>query len=527
MTMLSLLLTLTAFAKKPEPAPVEPVAPPAPAGMTDSDRASAFTGWATALASGNRDAAATALIALIDDPSKETVHGEAWAHLGELYAQMDLKLAAIGAIGKGLSLDPTHTAGSVVTALPLIEETGESGAVGQALGRNVGILASGATGSGSQPGLDAGARNRLSVVAARQQLDDKSYGPAAAILMMGTKDAAGFEDVELMRGVVLAQQDRHGDALVPLLTAQALGIQADRDDKWRNTTQLNVARAYYSSGNYGQAIASYSAIDRSSDFWLDAQFERAWAHFRGNDVNGALAMLFTHESVFFTDFFYPEADLLRAYSLFVMCKFPDASKEMDSFLEKYAPIEKELASVSMSPREAFEDVKALRDEAPTKLPIYVLRPFRHEQRLTDALASVEASEDELKKAEKTGGRLGAIATTLIEEQRDARIETEGKRVLARVEKAKGDLAAMLEGIEITRLDLLNLETQMYERAAATGVMDYGTHIEKLRDMKKKKQGFRVWPWQGEYWADELGWYVFDARPDCPESMARGEGQAAP
>ena len=112
-------------------------------------------------------------------------------------------------------------------------------------------------------------------------------------------------------------------------------------------------------------------------------------------------------------------------------------------------------------------------------------------------------------------------------QREARVEAEGKRVLARVEKAKGDLEAMLEGIEITRLDLLNLETQMYERAAATGVLEYGSHIEKLRDMKKKKQGFRVWPWQGEYWADELGWYVFDARPDCPESMARGDAQGAP
>jgi hypothetical protein len=306
-----------------------------------------------------------------------------------------------------------------------------------------------------------------------------------------------------------------------------MGIQKDRDDKWRNTAQLNVARAYYSSGNYGQAIASYAAIERSSDWWLDAQFERAWAHFRGNDVNGALSMLFNHESVFFTDFFYPEADLLRAYSLFVMCKFPDASKEMDAFVEKYGPIEKELDAISLSPQEAFADVVAFRDEEPTKLPIYVLRPFRHEQRLTDAIAAVEASDDELKQAEKVGGRLGALATELVKAQREARVEAEGKRVLARVEKAKADLKAMLEGIEITRLDLLNLETQMYERAAATGVLEYGSHIEKLRDMKKKKQGFRVWPWQGEYWADELGWYVFDARPDCPESMARGEGQGAP
>lgn len=521
MTVLSLLLALSAWAKpKNDPEPVVPV-PMAPAGMADSARAAAFTGWAKALASGNREAAASELLALIDDPTKSDVHGEAWAHLGELYAQMDLKLAAIGAIGKGLSLDPTHTAGSVLTALPLIEATGESGAVGRALGSNVAILASTTT------PLDPAAKNRLAVIAARQQMEQKSYGTAAAILMMGSKGAPGFEDVELVRGIVLSQQDRHADALAPFLTAQALGIQADRDDEWRNVAQLDVARAYYSSGNYGQAIASYAAIDRSSDWWLDAQFERAWAHFRGNDVNGALAMLFNHESVFFTDFFYPEADLLRAYSLFVMCKFPDASKEMDAFIAKYGPIESELAGISMSPKDALADVTAFRDEQSTRLPTYVLRPFRHEQRLTDTMASLALADEEIARAKSVGGRTGDLAATLIEEQRDARVEVEGERVLARLAKAKADLAAMLEGIEITRLDLLNLETQMYERAAATGVMEYGSNIEKLRDLKKKKPGFQVWPWRGEYWADELGWYVFNARPDCPESMARGEAQGAP
>ena len=29
-------------------------------------------------------------------------------------------------------------------------------------------------------------------------------------------------------------------------------------------------------------------------------------------------------------------------------------------------------------------------------------------------------------------------------------------------------------------------------------------------------------WQGEYWADELGYYRIDTKPECPENMMRGE-----
>jgi tetratricopeptide (TPR) repeat protein len=509
-TLLALLGLAQAQNPVPSPGPSPGPSPVQPAALSDAQRGAEFTTWAMAMAQGNRDAALAALVTLIDDPAKAAVHGEAWAHLGEVYADMNLPLAALGALGKGISLDPTHTAAQVPRALELVEEVHEGGLVAKALGNNLGIQ------------VDPKVRNQLSAVAARQQIEAGSYQAAIAILMMADKDQPGFEDVELLRGVALSQQDQHSNAVAPLLTAAALAVQNKRDQRYIDTVNLNVARTYYSAGNYGQAISWYAKVSRGSDYWIEAQFERAWAHFRGNDMNGALSMLFNHDSPFFEDFFWPEVDLLRSYSLFVMCKFKDATVEMDQFAAKYEPIGQELAGLSLSPAEAFEDVRAFRADEPTTIPNYVLRPFRHEKRLDDALAAVDQADEELRKTDKLEGRAAEIATQLITEQRDARIQTEGKRVLARVETARAELASMLEGMEITRLDLLNLETEMYERAAATGVLEYGNHIEQLRQMRKEKRGFRVWPWQGEYWADELGWFVFSARPDCPESMARGD-----
>lgn len=516
MRLLAVLSALSALPALLSPTDAFAQAPAPPAGGAgDEQRAAAFTGWASALASGKREEAANALVAIIDDPSMAYAHGEAWGHLGEYYADLELPLAAVGAMGRGMGLDPAHADKFAARALKLGDEIGENGLVGVAVGNNVGIR------------VPDDVRNLLAVAAARHQIDEDAYGPAAAILMMADKDGAHFETVEALRGVVLSQQGQHGDALAPLLTAQALGIRNGRDERWNDTATLNVARAYYAAGDYTRAILEYAKIDRSSDWWLDAQFERAWAHFRGNDTNGALAMLHNHGSPFFEDFYYPEADLLRAYSLFVMCKFGDAGEEMERFVAKYQPLLQELSGLSPTPEEAFADAEAFRDGKPTRIPDYVLRPYRYDQRIADAIATIERAGDETKALRKLDGRAKDIAIELIETQRASRIRSEGERIVARIDRAEQELASMLQGIEITRLDLLNLETQMYERAAATGVLDYGNHIGKLKELKRTKRGYRVWPWQGEYWADELGWFVFNARPDCPESLARGEEGGRP
>lgn len=502
------LLATAGFAAKGKGNNPAPTA--ASAAVSDSERAKAFTPWAMALAAGDKAAAADALLALVDDPAKAAVHGEAWGHLGEMYAELGLELAATGAFGKALSLDPGRGNMFADKALALVEKTREGGLVAEALGTQLSIQ------------IPPEKKNAAAVLGARYQLDHGGYGTALGLLMTANKAGAGFEDVELLRGVVLAQQQRANDAIVPLVTAATLGEQNKRDPEWLNTANIDVARAFYTSGNYGQAIEYYAKVERSSDLWLDAQFERAWAHFRGEDMNGALAMLFTHETPFFEDLFYPEADLLRAYGLFLMCKFPDATKEMNRFAEKYDPMQTELRGLALTPNEAFEDVRSYLGGQTTRIPGYILRPFQHEQRIADAVSAVALAYDELSRVSKAPGRSGEVAKDLVIAQRDARIAQEGQRVLARLDAAKEDLASMLQGIEITRIDLLSLEAQMYERAAATGTLDYGAEVDRLRELSRNKRGFRVWPWQGEYWADEVGWYVFKAQPDCPESLARGK-----
>jgi len=503
MALLGLLLALPASAQEtPEFAP--------PPTMSAEEKAAAISGPAAALASGNVQQAGDQLFAIIGDPSKAPVHGAAWAMLAGLYEKEGVQIPATLAWSKALELDPETYADKVLHAAELASNIGDDGDLAPVLGNNVALAKDGA------------ARNQLARIAGRYHLRRGNYGPALGALLMGDKDAPGFAEVELLRGVVLAQQQRYNDAIAPLLTAQTAFAGQPDGAKLAEAATLNVARAYYAAEDWGQAILWYSKVGRTSDHWLEAQFERAWAHFRAEDMNGALGLLMNHGAPFFDDWYFPEQDLLRAYSMFLICKFPDASREMDAFAEKYQGVQGELDQVAgLSPQQAFDDVKAFRAGQTTQIPGYILLPFRGEDRYGEAIRFVGVADAELSKAESIPGTAGAEARKMIEQRRQSRIEEEGQRAIDKVEAARTQLADMLQSIEITKLDLLSLEQQMYERAAATGVLDAGGGRKK-RD-KQVRKGFREWDWQGEYWADELGWYVVNTAPECPAELTKGGG----
>jgi hypothetical protein len=82
-----------------------------------------------------------------------------------------------------------------------------------------------------------------------------------------------------------------------------------------------------------------------------------------------------------------------------------------------------------------------------------------------------------------------------------------------------ELSMMLNDSEISKLDILQMETRLYERAAAVGEMPDAREVVR-RDFRTRK-GQVFWPWQGEYWADEAGYYKFSARPECPNGLTPG------
>lgn len=459
------------------------------------------------------EARAIALFDVIDDDAQSEDHAQAWARMGTTLSDADLDGAALIAFSKAFELDADGTSKDAERAIEIADAIGDHALVTTPLVSLERIPA------------ETDARSRIAYLIARQQLRDDHLGAALTWIAKVDKESPSFADSEGLRGVVLASQGKPAESLAPFQTARALGVTQRRGERFDIKMLMNVSRAYYANKNWGQAIYQYSLVPRESEYWAEAHFERAWAHFRGADMRGVLGLTTTHASPFLEKHWFPEAHLLRAQAMFYLCKFGSAVTEMDTFEGRYAPVKEQLDNTvsSMSAVEAWADVTGWLDGERSKLPEMVLRPYRSEDRLAEARQAVIAYRAEAGSTSSLGAASERVAGWA-SGRADAIEEKEGARVLSRARRQASELEELLTGLELARIDILQLESRLYEQAAATGTLEQGGRVAKLRDLRKQKRDHQVWPFQGEYWVDELGWYQVDATSACPASMARKVGE---
>ena len=506
---LTLTLTTPARARRPPPAPPPPAPPAAP---TMEERQATFGEVDELLREGKKKQAADGLLAIAGDPAHAVFHAEAYARLAALLDDLGFPYAGLVAVQKALTIDPEGVSSAIVLAMQLAQKTGDIELIESVFVTNVGVS------------VDDQTRGTIALLAARAAHRQGNNAVASAILKLVPASHPEYLEAKALEGVVLSMQGRHNDALAPLLTATAMAQEKRRDDeRLRNVLALNTARAYFGAGNYPRAIESYLLVDRASPYWPEAQFERAWSHFRLEDVNGTLSQLQTLQAPYFESWYFPEADLLRIYSLFLMCKFPSAEQGINDFQARYTPIRDELRALgARPPQELYDALVKHVDGQATDLPRMITRKYEVEDRFLDNLQAVARAEAELKRIrgmqESPFAQTGA---TWLNERRDALVQSESERIRDKINSMADELDEMLYATETNKLDIMRLETRLYEAAARDGAMP-DARATVRRDVRTGR-GQLYWPWQGEYWADEVGYYKINTQPECPAGLRPGDG----
>jgi tetratricopeptide (TPR) repeat protein len=470
-----------------------------------------WTGAFDRLAKGDWQGAADEAETVLADPARSGDHAAAWGMLGDALIKGGMPYAGLVASIEGVRIAAGPNSPFYRDVLPTVDQLDEAAWAGGPLGADFGVP------------LDDTTRSHLAYIAARHHFAQGSWGAVLGLLPLITPDSPYALDGRLLQGVTLAQQERFEDALVPLLDVRERA--AGRDPHFQELVDLDLARTFYATGNFGRALEFYNRVSRADSAWPEALFERAWAHYRVDDMAGALGLLMTHTSPFFEDYYLPEAELLKAQSLYLMCKFPDTKETIGEFEQHYKPTLQQIRAGlgKLDAKGAWDDANNMLAGRATTLPTPLLRRFATDARFNGAVAAVAVADQDLVSLDRLKGHaFTARVKPLLSARREARIAEQGGRVLEYARASEDDLNDMLTGIELTLIDLLSHEARLYEQAAVTNELPQSPKdLGKIRKDAKKK-GKRIWPFQGEYWADELGWYRVESRPDCPTDMRRGE-----
>ena len=308
---------------------------------------------------------------------------------------------------------------------------------------------------------------------------------------------------------------------VLLARQEASGLKPE-EQELLELTYLAMARVFYSTGDYNRAIKYYSRLGRKSTSWPTAMFESSWAYFQLDLYNKALGNLHSLASPFFAKAYFPEATILSAVLFFYNCKFPRVRYVLEEFEFSYMPLRDEIDAIitkyddsskmfewlnKLSKGESEEDEKLQRILGASLADKEVLRKVS----LIDAIDK----EDRKIKEMPSTWRNSDLGASLMQETvvaRELAIADAGDLVKARLERVKREL------------DNLTLEREriLFEVSRAEqGELDADWRAEQVvsknvtdKDAIQVNSKQIYWKFDGEYWKDELGYYLFNINTEC-------------
>ncbi len=383
--------------------------------------------------------------------------------------------------------------------------------------------------------------NELLYIMGRYKYDQQEFEEANELFGRVATDSSFFIKAKFFEGISHIRMRRARPAIASFRSiVEAIdegNVEGVEDEeRMNNLAWISLARLYYTAANstdpetgeraidgrlLGQAVEAWNTVDQGSEYWLDALFESSWAFFLADEFSRALGNVHTIFSPYFEDAYYPEAIVLKAVTFFVNCQFDNALAMIGKFHEMFDPVRQELEAklaqfedntqffefltkvrageANLSPNIRGVVATALSDRTLLRNIEYVNVLEAEEARLAEAPAELQNSS------------LGARVLQDVAVAKSFAVDQTGDLARARYNRLIDELANQANQVDTVELEIVTAQRgqldqelqQQMTAAQRTGGGDVEVDEEH-----------QLWPFDGEYWRDELGFYRQQVTNQC-------------
>jgi tetratricopeptide (TPR) repeat protein len=296
----------------------------------------------------------------------------------------------------------------------------------------------------------------------------------------------------------------------------------EREEKLYELTQLAMARVFYSTGSYDTSLKYYAKIPRKSNNWLNVLFETSWAYFQIDRYNKALGNLLTLNSPFFRDAYFPEGPILAGVIYFYNCKYKRVRDVLEDFKEEYEPLIgtiTELREQKQDPLmmlQFFQDIQKGEVDLDDRLR-RIVAAAREDRQLQAKIDLIGTIQREQKRYENLSSsfrdtELGKFLKNTLQQELGVAQGEAGTRIDQRLASVVDDLRGLSTQrkeilFEVTRAEKGEIEADL----RAGMVLEANETDDPSVDISDEEL---YWTFDGEYWKDELGYYVFSLNTEC-------------
>ncbi len=292
--------------------------------------------------------------------------------------------------------------------------------------------------------------------------------------------------------------------------------------------QLSIARAYYQKQNWEKSIEAYSNIPRDSVMWHDALFEKTWAMLRAARFRSTLSNFQTLHSTFYEDAFMPETLLLRSIVYLYICKYDEMEKVVGLFESQYGPMSNKInqyleqnnsaEAYFLEVNKAYIVKKDAESKKSFNIPYNAIKNIAEEGDVRRTYAYLKKLNDERKLIDENpnlkSSPVGAYANRIIANRLKSARAVIGDMVKSHLMNMRVELKDLNEQASFIRYEMINGRKESLKKKMTGKDRPEENDDENQDRAFYVKNGYEYYPFQGEYWLDEVGNYHYLGKQSC-------------
>jgi tetratricopeptide (TPR) repeat protein len=376
---------------------------------------------------------------------------------------------------------------------------------------------------------------QLNYLLGRYKYRNRQYDEALQLFTLVDAKSKYFVQAQFFSGISYVQLRKSIPAVQAfqrVVTAVDEGAEGVEDEaRMRDLAFLSMARTYYSASikldenntpsidgtKLSAAVKFWNKVDVGSEYWLDGLFEESWAYFMAGDFPHAMGNIHTIEAPYFPKAFQPEAEILKAVIYFANCNYEEATTVVARFKAKFEPVKKDLEATlgrfkGENQEEPFfkflKEVRAGNANLPATIKPVVEAALSDRQLLRN-IEYVRILDEEQGRFKKSPGSfqsspLGGEVQDGLQLARDLAIRNAGNLARERYQRTLDELNEHLRDAAKILIDITAAQRNQLDQTITTGQVS--KEESKIYGVVNPDEEHVLWPFDGEYWRDELGFY---------------------
>lgn len=331
------------------------------------------------------------------------------------------------------------------------------------------------------------------------------------------------------KGLAFLELNRPQEAVNTFETMLSTRRKANVTDTNRVAAQLAIARALYQKKDWDAAVAAYAEVPRDHFLWHEALYEQSWAMLRGARFRSVLSNFQSMHSPFYEDDYNPESLLLRSIVYLYICKYDEMEKVLGLFEKTYVPGRSQIGvflNNNTNPLTYYAEIEKWQTvkRAPAgertgmRIPFMVANEISKSGNVRRSLNYLKRLETERRAIESNSGlrttSLGRYAVKVINNRsRNTKINI-GESAKVQMTNIRNELKDYVEQVSFVRYEMISAQKEVVKkRIQGSDLPEAKIDDNRSRDFYVQN-GYQYYPFNGEYWLDEIGNYHFLGKSSC-------------